>query len=160
MQTILITGVPKILGHVPSMARVPLVRHSCPIPSLRPPLATLFYIEAKPVALVNSLATFLRLARFTHVIFSVVIGLGCSKRDSTDCEDSVVTIDKSCGAVIWQVIIRKKFVEGRLTQRTCRTRTLSGSRAGKHYYTYNFGSTILLLILFPIFALVTLFSSW
>ncbi|GFX98024.1 hypothetical protein TNCV_4906741 [Trichonephila clavipes] len=29
MQTILIAGVPKILRHVPSVARVPLVRHPC-----------------------------------------------------------------------------------------------------------------------------------
>ncbi|GFY30629.1 hypothetical protein TNCV_3117911 [Trichonephila clavipes] len=55
-----------------------------PTPSLRPLLATLYFVEAKSSAL-SSLATFLRLPRFPKIFFSVRIELRSSKNDAVDC---------------------------------------------------------------------------
>ncbi|GFV87956.1 transposable element Tcb1 transposase [Trichonephila clavipes] len=68
--------------------------------SPRPSLATLF-LEARPYALVSSLATFFRLTKFPQVVFSVGIRLSSSKKDAADCKSSVVTIDEPCATVTW-----------------------------------------------------------
>ncbi|GFW17236.1 hypothetical protein TNCV_1957071 [Trichonephila clavipes] len=74
---------------------------SWPKPSIRPLLTTLFYVEARPEALVSSIGTFLRLPRFLQLVFSVGIGLSNSRNGAADFENSVGTIDELCASVIW-----------------------------------------------------------
>ncbi|GFY03102.1 hypothetical protein TNCV_981071 [Trichonephila clavipes] len=56
--------------------------------SLQPPLATLFFLEARTYALVNSNATFISLSRFLQGVFSVGIGFSSSRHDAADSENS------------------------------------------------------------------------
>ncbi|GFX72111.1 hypothetical protein TNCV_3050341 [Trichonephila clavipes] len=58
-----------------------------PTPSLRPPLATLSFVETRPYALISSLTRFLCFLRFPQVVFSVEIELSCSKNYAADCKN-------------------------------------------------------------------------
>ncbi|GFX34321.1 hypothetical protein TNCV_3226681 [Trichonephila clavipes] len=75
-----------------------------PAPSLRPPLAILFLLEARPPELVSSLATFLCLPRLPQFVFSVGIGL-TSKNAAAGYENSVMTFAELCASVTWPKLL-------------------------------------------------------
>ncbi|GFW52105.1 hypothetical protein TNCV_2819741 [Trichonephila clavipes] len=68
-------------------------------PSLRPLVATLFFVEASPYVFPYVFH------EFTQVVCSVGIGLGPSKSDTADYQDSVMTKGESCAAITWPTLL-------------------------------------------------------